>query len=77
MHIQFQFVQQCIQISTRINSTNVHTYICVCFIRNLYNMSNIQNGVRIEAVFASLQEGEHTDQIQQFPAYIQSSRQEI
>ena len=35
MHIQFNFVQQCIQISTRINSTSVHTYICVCFIQNV------------------------------------------
>ena len=58
MHIQFNFVQQCIQISTRINSTNVHAYICVCFIRNV---SNIQHGVRIEAVATSLQEGESTD----------------
>ena len=32
--IQFNFVQQCIQISTRINSSSVHTYIFVCFIRN-------------------------------------------
>ena len=37
---QFNFVQQCIQISTRINSSSVHTYICVCFIRNT---SNIQH----------------------------------
>ena len=29
---QINFVQQCIQISTRINSSSVHTYICVCFI---------------------------------------------
>ena len=48
-------------------------YICVCFIWNQYNTSNIQYGVRIEAVFASLQQGEHTDRIQQFPAYIQAS----
>ena len=34
MHIQFQLAQQCIQISTRINSSSVHTYIFVCFIRN-------------------------------------------
>ena len=34
MHIQFIHVQQCIQISTRINSSSVHTYIFVCFIRN-------------------------------------------
>ena len=34
MHNQFQLAQQCIQISTRINSSNVHTYIFVCFIRN-------------------------------------------
>ena len=32
--IQFIHVQQCIQISTRINSSSVHTYIFVCFIRN-------------------------------------------
>ena len=70
MHIQFNFVQQCIQIPTRINSTSVHTYICVCFIRNV---SNIQHGVRIEAVATSLQEGESTDRIQQFPAYLQAS----
>ena len=37
--IQFNFVQQCIQISTRINSTSVHTYIFICFIRNLFNNS--------------------------------------
>ena len=30
MHIQFQLVQQCIQISTRINSSSVHMYIFVC-----------------------------------------------
>ena len=34
MHIQFIHVQQCIQTSTRINSSSVHTYIFVCFIRN-------------------------------------------
>ena len=71
MHIQFNFVQQCIQISTRINSTNVHMYICVCFIRNVSNIQ--QYGVRIEAVATSLQEGESTDGIQQFPAYLQAS----
>ena len=31
MLIQFQLAQQCIQISTRINSSSVHTYIFVCF----------------------------------------------
>ena len=45
-------------------------YIRVCFIRNV---SNIQHGVRIEAVATSLQEGESTDQIQWFPAYLQAS----
>ena len=34
VQFKFQLVQQCIQISTRINSSSVHTYICVCFIRN-------------------------------------------
>ena len=28
---KFQLAQQCIQISTRINSSSVHTYIFVCF----------------------------------------------
>ena len=27
----FQLAQQCIQISTRINSSSVHTYIFICF----------------------------------------------
>ena len=66
---QYPVVQQCDYIYQN-KFFNVHMYICVCFIRNI---SNIQHGVRIEAVFASLQEGEHTDQIQQFPAYIQAS----
>ena len=35
----------------------------------------MQHGVRIEAVFASLQQGEHIVESMQFPAYIQSSRQ--
>ena len=41
MLIQFNFVQQCIQISTRINSSSVHTYIFVCFIRNHSNNPTI------------------------------------
>ena len=32
-------MQQCIQISTRINSSSVHTYIFVCFIRNSIHYS--------------------------------------
>ena len=35
---EFNFVQQCIQISTRINSSSVHMYIFVCFIRNISNI---------------------------------------
>ena len=31
MHNHFQLAQQCIQISTRINSSSVHMYIFVCF----------------------------------------------
>ena len=38
MHLHFNIVQQSIQISTRINSSSVHTYICVCFIRNVSNI---------------------------------------
>ena len=37
VQFKFQLVQQCIQISTRINSSSVHTYIFVCFIRNHSN----------------------------------------
>ena len=37
MLIHLQLVQQCIQISTRINSTSVHTYIFVCFIKKLHS----------------------------------------
>ena len=66
MHNQFQLAQQCIQISTRINSSSVHTYIFVCFIRNSLRVilqgfvdPIMQHGVRIEAVSASLQQGEH------------------
>ena len=59
MHIQFQLVQQCIQISTRINSSSVHTYIFVCstlrVILQGFVDPKMQHGVRIEAVFASLQ----------------------
>ena len=37
------------------------------------NRSDIQHDVRIEAVATSLQEGESTHRIQQFPAYLQTS----
>ena len=63
-------MQQCIQISTRINSSSVHTYIFSLFyIACIQLQSNIQHGVRIEAVATSLQQGESTGRIQQFPAY--------
>ena len=45
MHIQFDVQLQCIQISTRINSSSVHTYILVCFIRNVSNIQ--QDGVNM------------------------------
>ena len=50
--------------------------VCVVFrsiTKLIQNQSNIQHGVRIEAVATSLQEGESTDRIQQFPAYLQAS----
>ena len=63
MHNHFQLAQQCIQISTRINSSNVHTYIFVCFTLRVILQGFVdpimQHGVRIEAVFVSLQQGEH------------------
>ena len=58
IHIFTSSLYSNVTTSTRINSTSVHTYICVCFIQNV---SNFQHGVRIEAVFASLQQGEHTE----------------
>ena len=76
MHIQFQLAQQCIQISTRINSSSVHTYIFVCSTLRVILQGFVdpimQHGVRIEAVFASLQQGEHMVESTCF----QSSRQE-
>ena len=41
MHLHFDIQLQCIQISTRINSSSVHTYIFVCFIRNHSNNTTI------------------------------------
>ena len=63
MHNHFQLAQQCIQISTRINPSSVHTYIFVCFTLRVILQGFVdpimQHGVRIEAVFVSLQQGEH------------------
>ena len=80
--IQFNFVQQCIQISTRINSSSVHTYIFVCFIRNSLRVilqgfvdPIMQHGVRIEAVFASLQQGEHMVESTAVSCILHTSRQ--
>ena len=80
MHIQFQLAQQCIQISTRINCSNVHTYIFVCSTLRVILQGFVdpimQHGVRIEAVFASLQQGEHmVESTSSFLHTIQSSRQ--
>ena len=47
MLIQFNFVQQCIQISTRINSTSVHTYI----LRLFYIASSIRVFILIDPIF--------------------------
>ena len=45
MHIQFDVQFQCIQISTRINSSSVHTYILVCFIRNVSNIQQKEHSI--------------------------------
>ena len=75
IQFNFQLAQQCIQISTRINSSSVHTYISVCFTLHVILQGFVdpimQHGVRIEAVFASLQQGEHMVESTCF----QSSRQ--
>ena len=59
VQFKFQLVQQCIQIPTRINSSSVHTYIFVCSTLRVILQGFVdpimQHGVRIEAVFASLQ----------------------
>ena len=71
--------------STRINIFKC-TYVHLCLFPFETNGTNtfqstlvcwpiMQHGVRIEAVFASLQQGEHIVKSMQFPAYIQSSRQ--
>ena len=64
-HPLVQHVLLCTTASSmyEINYWSVHTYIWVLFHSNV---SNIQHGVRIEAVFASLQQGEHRHRIQQF-----------
>ena len=41
MHIQFDVQLQCIQISTRINSSSVHTYIFVFVSFETYPIFNI------------------------------------
>ena len=51
-----------------INRLYIRTSVFVSFETTF----NIQHGVRIEAVATSLQQGESTDRIQQFPAYILS-----
>ena len=45
VQVQFNFVQQCIQISTRINSTSVHTYI----LRLFYIASSIRIFILIQS----------------------------
>ena len=49
----------------------IRTYVFVSF--ETTSIPIIQHGVRIEAVATSLQQGESTDRIQQFPAYLQAS----
>ena len=52
MHIQFQLAQQCIQISTRINSSSVHTYIFVCFtLRVILQWFVTQNATVVISMF--------------------------
>ena len=56
--------------------TYIHPRLFHCtFQSTLVCWPIMQHGVRIEAVFASLQQGEHMVESMQSPAYIQSSRQ--
>ena len=66
--VQLQLVQQCIQISTRINSSMYIVHTSFVSLETTFYLRVIlqgfvdpimQHGVRIEAVFASLQQGEH------------------
>ena len=69
--VQLQLVQQCIQISTRINILQCtyvhHSFVLHCVYSSIsvyilitgFVDPRMQHGVRIEAVFASLQQGEH------------------
>ena len=58
------YIRTCVSVSFETTSS-IRIFILI--------NPNIQHGVRIEAVATSLQEGESTDQIQQFPAYLQAS----
>ena len=51
----------------------IKLYIRTSVFVSFETTSIFQHGVRIEAVATSLQQGESTDQIQQFPAYLQAS----
>ena len=74
-------VQQCDYIYQKlILQVYILTSVFVSFKTNVFHSTLVcwpimQNGARIEAVFASLQQGEHMVESMQFPAYIQSSRQ--
>ena len=62
------YIRTSVFVSFETNETNAFQSTLVCW-------PIMQHGVRIEAVFASLQQGEHIVESMQFPAYIQSSRQ--
>ena len=62
------YIRTSVFVSFETDETNAFQSTLVCW-------PIIQHGVRIEAVFASLQQGEHMVESMQFPAYIQSSRQ--
>ena len=61
--VQLQLVQQCIQISTRINILQcTYVHLRLFYLRVIlqgFVDPIMQHGVRIEAVFVSLQQGEH------------------
>ena len=80
MHIHFQLAQQCIQISTRINYLQVYirtSFVCSTLRVILQGFVDpiMQHGVRIEAVFASLQQGEHMVKSTAVSCILHTSRQ--
>ena len=58
---QFQLAQQCIQISTRINSSSVHTYIFVCFTLRVILQGFVTQNATVFSVYPGYEGSRKTD----------------